>query len=812
MVFSKLSCFKKPFIITKIFICFSLCNIRDATTFKNVNNSIIDQVENFIRMELPRIISQWKTSGKTKSINVEDYFGNIYASDPNSFKFVVGDRMQIMELANHVKKTIGTNPIHGLQCFAAQKNFAMNSQKSEPDLLQCHSEGNDEYSSQAQYLLKKLVSTSNQNVVREKGGYRFDYELKNFAIVMRLLSGPLAYETLQKNLPCALPSLPSVNRYINKSNCRVIEGVLRCNELLEYLEERGLEKVVHLSEDATRIVGRVQYDSYTNQIVGFTSPLNNSNGLPVPFAFPARNAREMIDHFEQKNPESSLVNVIMAKPVSRNSTPAFCLLLFGTDNKYTAADVSNRWDFIVAELKKIGIKVSSISSDSDPRYNAAMKKISQLGRKSETWPKLSWFSCGDRIDSFDEFSPVCIQDSPHILTKLRNLFTKTKNCPQKLPFGNFFIKQSHLKKIIAWFAKDVHNLSPMVLDPTDRQNYDSAVRICDEKVTDLLRSSLSGSQGTVKFLEIMRNINESFMNENLAPLERVNKIWYSVFIIRLWREFVSSKKNLSLKNNFLSLNCYTCIELNAHSLLLSMVQFKKHNLPHLFLPTLFNSQHCESLFRQIRSISSTFSTVTNCTVKEMTQRISKIQLQSDIMSRFGSHFIFPRLDRVNKTEKLKVFDLPELKEIHSEIEKSKRDAIRDAIELGLIQKNKMKKFDFACKINPYSEIRRPKQIRVGKTSNSVGRILDLKKINLKNYANKFIGKNVDETSPFVEIKCSSNSIERKVYKKTMFCWLLRGDHERVSSDRLERVKTGSKQKKIVHELKKTKQTKRNIKR
>lgn len=61
----------------------------------------------------------------------------------------------------------------------------------------------------------------------------------------------------------------------------------------------------------------------------------------------------------------------------------------------------------------------------------------------------------------------------------------------------------------------------MVLDPIDRQNYESAMRICDEKVTELLRCSVIKSQGTIMFLEIMRNTNESFMYENLTPLERV---------------------------------------------------------------------------------------------------------------------------------------------------------------------------------------------------------------------------------------------------------------------------------------------------
>lgn len=787
-----------------------MCNIRDAITFKNVDNNVIDNIENFVRTDVPAILTKWKMSGNHNSINDAEYFGEVYASDHKSFRFVVGDRILILEMAKYVKKVIEEAAEDGLQYFSAKDCHTTNTREEEPKLLQY----DDEYSPKEQYLLHKLVLTSNQNIGREKGGYRYDYELQNFAIAIRLLSGQLAYETLQINLPCALPSLPSVNRYINKSNCRVIECVLRCNELLEYLKERGLEKVVHLSEDATRIVGRVQYDSYTNQIAGFVSPLN-CVGLPIPFAFPARNAREMVGHFEQKNEISSLVNVIMAKPVGTKSTPAFCLLLFGTDNKYTAEDVANRWNFIVDQLKELGIKVVSISSDSDPRYNAAMKNLSKLGNTSEKWPGLVWFNCG-QIDDFDEFSPVCYQDVPHIMTKMRNLITKTKNCPKKLPFGKFFIQQSHLRKIIACFSKDVHNLSPMVLDPCDRQNYDSAVRICNEKVTELLRGQPE-SEGTRIFLQIMRNINDSFMDVSLAPLERVYKIWYSVFVLRLWREFLNSKRNLSLKKNFLSLNCYTCVELNAHGLLVSMFQFKNQNSPHLFQPTLFNSQHCESLFRQIRSISSTFSTVTNCTIKEISQRISKIQLQSDIMSRFGSKFEFPRLNRLNKCEELKVYDLPELHEIYAQVEKSKQDATRDAIELGLIQKKNVNKFDFACKIIPYSKKRQQRQTVNGNKSNWMSRTLDLNKINLKNYAKKFIGKDVEETSPFVEIRnYSTQSLERKIYKKTMFCWLLRGDYDRVSSDRLERVKIAAKKKKTFCSLRsrtvKKRQTKRNSKR
>lgn len=76
-------------------------------------------------------------------------------------------------------------------------------------------------------------------------------------------------------LTLSLPSLPSTNRYIQTTNCRINEGVLRANELYTYLTERNLPLVVCLSEDATKIVDRTQYDSATNQIIDFVPPISN---------------------------------------------------------------------------------------------------------------------------------------------------------------------------------------------------------------------------------------------------------------------------------------------------------------------------------------------------------------------------------------------------------------------------------------------------------------------------------------------------------------------------------------------------------
>lgn len=233
-----------------------------------------------------------------------------------------------------------------------------------------------------------------------------------------MICGPLGYNILQRNLEGALPSLVSTNRYINASKFYVAEGTLRSVELLKYLEDRNLPLSVCLSEDATRIVGRLQYNKNTNQIVGFTLPIHSETGMPIPRSYPANNAEQILKHFSADNLISSFVNVTMTKPLG--NIPPFCLSIFGSDGNYSSKDVENRWAHITAELHKLNIKVLVISSDSDPKYNRAMRKMYELNFKSV---RLNNFS--SEIENIQ--CPFFVQDSTHVGTKLRNFL---------LGFGN----------------------------------------------------------------------------------------------------------------------------------------------------------------------------------------------------------------------------------------------------------------------------------------------------------------------------------------------------------------------------------------
>lgn len=746
-----------------------------------------------------------------------DLFGHFYATDPTSFQFLPGERQLIKSISIHVMRKIDEGGENNNIDYFRKNECIDNGVKPKMKKKNQQEIAKETMANKSltHFFLGRLIDTANANSKKRKNGYRYDVDIRRFATYLRMIVGPLGYETIQRNLECAIPSLPTTNRYVQKSSCHVTEGVLRCRELLLYLNERNAPLVVSLSEDATRIVGRPQYDSKTNQIIGFVPPLDIKNRMPVPYAYPARTADEMISHFSNKNPIASNVNVIMAQPIGPDYIAPFCLLLFGSDDAYTSIDVQSRWVFIINELNKLNIRVLAVASDSDPKYNSSMKKLSGLGCQSNLFknmcPNTDWFKCGTL--SIDRKFTLFIQDPVHIATKLRNLFLKTIRQMLKLKFGEHYIQCDHLKQLIERFSKDKHRLTPNVINPVDKQNFQSAKRICDQSVIDLLINNVPGSQGTAKFLELMQNMIVSYLDVDLSPLERIYKLWYSVFLIRIWRLYVLSNKALTLKYNFLSTYSYYCIELNAHSMVHCLVGLKES--PELFKPHLYDSQTCESTFRQIRSLSSVYSTVTNCTTKEISERMKKIQLQNDIIASSCPSYIFPKLGRTRNEHDSKSVTMPTIQEIYDEIERSKKDALLDAIHLGLITEAAAESYNFSCEIKPYVKPRskrgrknnKSRSITKGrdiKNRRNIKRFLNCRNINIKNVKNSlrlrsitlknnaemFEGKEVEENSPYVEVYRSSE--KRIVVKKTSFCWLLRRDCDRLSSDRLERVRAYSK--------------------
>lgn len=732
-------------------------------------------MENFTKNELwKRLQEKCARMGiLSETINKKHIFG-AFETNVIGFQFLESERSLIYKAIDKLKSSnFDLSP-------CADKRIIENAKKVKHWF--CDDEpGEDAARTFApQNLLNRMMEASNKNLHRPKQGFRYDDDFKRFCVYNRLLSGPMAFKSLQLNLKGCFPSISTTNRYVHRSDHAIVEGNLRVDELLVYLKARNQPLWVALSEDATRIENRLQYDSRTNQIIGFCLPIN-TDGMPIPFCFKARTASEIIKQFSSDISVANFVNVIIAKPIG--TATSFCLLIYGTDSRNTADDISKRWIYVTKELNKVGISVLSISSDSDPKNNAAMRKNSNLGKDSNDLSGL--FKCGKMFGP-----PFYFQDYPHVATKLRNLLLKTIEEAEKLPFGDYFIQQHHLQELLKHFGKDEHLLTATVLNPVDRMNFNSAQRICADKVIKLLEQNVEGSNGTAVFLQIMSDSIAAFDNKSLSPLERVEKLWHAVFLVRIWRNFILSTPGFTLKNNFMSSFSYYCMEQNAHALVLTLLYLKKNSLTHLFSPHMFCSQPCESFFRQLRSFTSTNSTVVNFSTKEILNRISRIQLLSEISN--DSEFEFPKSLNSRNVPNAICQEFPNEKEITTVIQKSRNKAIEKALKIGLIKKKPKSNDICICCVPPYDlnfAVARKKNDETISFEDTDERFNELEmklfSANLKNYAHKFEANSLSETSNYVEFDAENR---RCVFKKTSVCWLFRKENNKCSSDRKYRVR------------------------
>lgn len=225
-----------------------------------------------------------------------------------------------------------------------------------------------------------LIKHAKQNNTTTGKSNRFSEELRKFCLFLFIIGGKLTYETLHKNLQNIMPSLSSVRRTLNE-NLSVTEGVVCMYELKNYLLKRKLPLSVFISEDQTAILRKIQYDPKSNKLVGVLLPKDKNSGFPITDKFVVTSIRDIKNAFENET-ISNNAYVFMAQPL-KDKVPAFCLCIFGSNNKFSYEDVYKRWSFLMDEARKFGIDIHGISSDGDTRCLKAMKKHSNFPDKSD---------------------------------------------------------------------------------------------------------------------------------------------------------------------------------------------------------------------------------------------------------------------------------------------------------------------------------------------------------------------------------------------------------------------------------------------
>lgn len=525
--------------------------------------------------------------------------------------------------------------------------------------------------------------------------------------------------------------------------------------------------------------------------------------------------------------------VVMAQPLS-NNCPSFCISVFGTDNKFTYSDVLSRWEKMKTLAQKNGIEILGFSSDGDTRLLKCMRLNSQLPVSSEDKCDWKWFA--------GSLNPknICIQDTVHIGTKLRTRFIKPSIL---LPFGKYIISSSHLKYLIDNVSKDQHLLTESDLNANDKMNFQAVEKISCPQVINLLKKLVPDSQGTIVYLSLINDILNAFLNKSITSKRRLYLMWKSVFILRIWRHWILKSKSYKVSKNFLSLNSYLCIEINAHALVVLMRQFSTNSeklRPEMFLPWLMSSQPCEQIFRSTRSMTSTFSTVVNYSMLEIIQRIRRIQFLQDVVNDLKDSYCFPR-ENVSRLGYSRNENNPSSENINDDdIEKIVMSALDDALEtmkdVGITVVSEDSYLSANVPVIKLLDIYQPETSQKGTnevindddlvddpdSNNLVNYKLDshnisltsdllqcdteereieslilddlidpnlinfLDDLDLKDYnETKYESEDFFENSPFIKVLFKSS--KTMVLRKSSLCWLFSSKKTKLSSDRLLRV-------------------------
>lgn len=425
----------------------------------------------------------------------------------------------------------------------------------------------------------------------------------------------------------------------------------------------------------------------------------------------------------------------------------------------------------------------AFSSDGDQRLLSVMRSQTQLNNLNLHGP----------VDR----SPASIQDTIHEVLKFRSRFLKVSVL---LPMGDKQVSVSHLKLLINRTSKDVHGLVMKDVCPDDKQNFKSMQKVMHPRVLDALIANVPDSQATVMYLKLCSAMESAMNDLDLYPTERIKRMYFSTSFLRIWRKWILNSEKYSLTNNWITLNAYACAEINAYNLVKLMRRLRENGEDDLFLPFLCNSQTCEQSFRQLRSMTTLNWTKINFSLLELTHMISRLELQNEII-----HFKladvgieFPRINK--KTNQFKQYPLPSDEEIGNAIEIARKEAIREAKKFGMnIQAHQIKKcelpnvninYDDAFlddtddeNDNIFNELDRVDPFAFDECTELSG-ILE-QNLCLKDYSEQ--ADNIDEKSRFTKITDKNGA--SKIVRKSSVVWLLsQSNKEKLSSDRLQRVK------------------------
>lgn len=147
-------------------------------------------MQQYTREKLTKFIcSNLKDEDQFEDISA-NFFGE-FSHMPTEFEFQIDEKKLLKRLICYVKSMVDANNLN--KCLVhfstfedtniGNKRYFSQRGKIEPITKSSHTH----------FVLKRLTDTSDQNISRDKAGYRFGDDIKLFAAYIRMVAGPHAY-------------------------------------------------------------------------------------------------------------------------------------------------------------------------------------------------------------------------------------------------------------------------------------------------------------------------------------------------------------------------------------------------------------------------------------------------------------------------------------------------------------------------------------------------------------------------------------------------------------------------------------------
>jgi hypothetical protein len=204
---------------------------------------------------------------------------------------------------------------------------------------------------------------------------------------------------------------------------------------------------------------------------------------------------------------------------------------------------------------------------------------------------------------------LCFQDPVHLRAKLRNRILSETGT---MLIGKEIVSTDVLMTLIQTTSKLSHRLFKTHIEPRDRQNFNSCLKLSSDDALIGLEK-IDGSQAACVFLRLLRSVLLAYIEKRTSILDRVYPVWLAVFLRRAWLTWLpvvdqrATLRDLSNKKKddmFITIPAHFSIEINAHSLLAICLLVRQNELPQYTIFYVYNLRMVQSAVSGVLRLTS----------------------------------------------------------------------------------------------------------------------------------------------------------------------------------------------------------------